>query len=135
MREHALCRPKLVHRKPAFPPPLEACFALGVSCCPQSLVAAPLSFPSLPGSSSRSLSSPEPVVAGNVFAYCRAICSCYHPGFRFGGTNDHRSTDFSGLLFVCIPATSLSTTRTSVLKAYLTPVFVCVCIDAWGDLH
>lgn len=40
--------------------------------------------------------------------------------------NYHCSTDFSGLLFVCIPATSLSTARTSVLKAYLTPVCVCV---------
>ena len=81
----------------------------------------------------------EPIVAGNVFAYCTAICSLYHPGFRFSDTNYHCSTDFSGLLFVCMPAARLSTARTSVLKAYLTPVCVCVCmcvcVDAWGDLH
>ena len=70
----------------------------------------------------------EPIVAGNVFAYCTAICSLYHPGFRFSDTNYHCSTDFSGLLFVCMPAARLSTARTSVLKAYLTPVCVCVCV-------
>ena len=64
VRGHALCWPKLVCRKPAFPARAHLLgrawpvLPVGDLCCPRILVAAPLSFPS-PPSSSRSLSSPD----------------------------------------------------------------------------